>query len=42
MKNKTALICGISGQDGTYLAKFLLFKGYDAWGSSRNAQGAKF
>ena len=25
---KTALITGISGQDGAYLAKFLLDKGY--------------
>nr|WP_330205290.1 GDP-mannose 4,6-dehydratase [Cyanobacterium sp. Dongsha4] len=24
----TALICGISGQDGAYLAKLLLEKGY--------------
>ena len=28
MKNKTALIFGITGQDGSYLAKFLLKKGY--------------
>jgi GDP-D-mannose dehydratase len=27
---KTALIIGVSGQDGTYLAKLLLEKGYDA------------
>ena len=25
---KTALICGISGQDGAYLAELLLSKGY--------------
>jgi GDPmannose 4,6-dehydratase len=36
--NKTALIVGISGQDGAYLAKFLLGKGYSVWGSSRDAQ----
>ncbi|MEO9656079.1 GDP-mannose 4,6-dehydratase [Marinomonas sp.] len=39
---KKALICGISGQDGTYLAKFLLSKGYEVWGSSRDAQGSGF
>lgn len=42
MKTKTALICGISGQDGTYLAKFLLNKGYIVWGTSRDAQGSSF
>ena len=26
---KTALITGITGQDGSYLAEFLLEKGYD-------------
>lgn len=30
--SKTALITGITGQDGAYLAKFLLSKGYDVWG----------
>lgn len=35
---KRALICGISGQDGSYLAKLLLGKGYDVWGTSRDAQ----
>lgn len=40
--NKTALICGISGQDGSYLAQFLLRKGYKVWGSSRDAQGSDF
>ena len=29
---KRALICGISGQDGTYLAELLLGKGYDVVG----------
>jgi GDPmannose 4,6-dehydratase len=32
---KKALICGISGQDGAYLAKLLLEKGYDVHGTSR-------
>ena len=39
---KTALICGISGQDGTYLAQLLLNKGYNVWGTSRDAQGSNF
>ncbi|WP_443695752.1 GDP-mannose 4,6-dehydratase [Pseudomonas sp.] len=39
---KVALICGASGQDGSYLAKFLLSKGYVVWASSRDAQGASF
>jgi GDPmannose 4,6-dehydratase len=42
MSSKTALICGVSGQDGTYLAKLLLEKGYVVWGTSRDAQGASF
>jgi GDPmannose 4,6-dehydratase len=37
---KKALICGISGQDGSYLARFLLGKGYRVWGTSRDAQGS--
>lgn len=41
MKEK-ALICGISGQDGAYLANFLLHKGYEIWGSSRDAQISTF
>ena len=39
---KTALICGVSGQDGAYLAKLLLEKGYKVYGSSRDAQMANF
>ncbi len=42
MKAKRALICGISGQDGAYLAKFLLGKGYEVYGTSRDAQMATF
>ena len=30
---KTALIPGINGQDGSYLAEFLLKKGYEVWGT---------
>lgn len=39
---KRALICGISGQDGTYLAKLLLDRGYEVWGSSRDAELTPF
>ncbi|MCH7772247.1 MAG: GDP-mannose 4,6-dehydratase, partial [Bacteroidetes bacterium] len=35
---KRALICGISGQDGSYLAKLLLNTGYEVHGTSRDAQ----
>jgi GDPmannose 4,6-dehydratase len=35
---RRALICGISGQDGAYLAQLLLAKGYEVWGSSRDAE----
>jgi len=38
---KTALICGVNGQDGSYLAKLLLSKGYCVWGTSRDAQGSR-
>lgn len=34
---KTALICGISGQDGAYLAKLLIGQGYRVVGTSRDA-----
>src|SRR3984885_1316011 len=37
-----ALICGISGQDGTYLAELLLRKGYTVVGTSRDAQTSSF
>jgi GDPmannose 4,6-dehydratase len=37
-----ALICGISGQDGAYLADFLLQKGYTVIGTSRDAQTSSF
>jgi len=34
---KTALITGIRGQDGAYLAKFLLEKGYKVYGADRRS-----
>ena len=33
MGKKTALITGINGQDGSYLAEFLIEKGYEIWGT---------
>ncbi len=39
---RTALIVGISGQDGAYLAKLLLEKGYAVVGTSRDAQASRF
>ncbi|WP_062270081.1 GDP-mannose 4,6-dehydratase [Endozoicomonas arenosclerae] len=35
--NKTALITGVTGQDGSYLAEFLLKKGYEVHGIKRRA-----
>lgn len=39
---KRALIIGINGQDGSYLAKFLLNKGYEVVGTSRDAMASSF
>jgi GDPmannose 4,6-dehydratase len=39
---KRALICGVSGQDGAYLAELLLGKGYTVCGTSRDAQVSDF
>lgn len=39
---RKALICGISGQDGSYLSKLLLEKGYEVHGTSRDAQITSF
>ena len=42
MTIKKALICGISGQDGAYLAQLLLRKDYEVTGTSRDAQVSQF
>jgi GDPmannose 4,6-dehydratase len=42
MIKRTALICGVSGQDGGYLAQLLLRKNYKVWGTSRDAEGSTF
>jgi len=39
---KTALITGITGQDGSYLAEFLLDKGYEVHGTVRRSSVEKF
>jgi GDPmannose 4,6-dehydratase len=39
---RTALVCGIGGQDGAYLAAHLLALGYDVVGTSRDAQAGRF
>ncbi|NCY03577.1 MAG: GDP-mannose 4,6-dehydratase, partial [Planctomycetia bacterium] len=39
---KTALICGIGGQDGSYLAAHLLALGYTVVGTSRDAHAGRF
>jgi len=39
---KKALICGVSGQDGAYLAQLLLGKGYEVYGTSRDANVRNF
>ena len=36
-KSKVALITGITGQDGSYLAEFLLKKGYEVHGIKRRS-----
>ena len=42
LRRRTALICGISGQDGAYLARHLLGLGYRVVGTSRDAQASRF
>ena len=39
---KKALVCGVSGQDGAYIARLLLEKGYEVFGSSRDSQMSTF
>lgn len=37
-----ALICGVGGQDGAYLAQLLLSKGYEVVGTSRDSSASRF
>ena len=39
---KRALITGVSGQDGSYLARFLINKNYEVHGTSRDAENSSF
>lgn len=42
MINKTAIITGITGQDGAYLAELLLGKGYKIYGTYRRTSSVNF
>lgn len=39
---KTALVTGITGQDGAYLSQLLLEKGYRVWGAHRRSSAQNF
>ncbi|HWJ37909.1 MAG TPA: GDP-mannose 4,6-dehydratase, partial [Sphingomicrobium sp.] len=39
---KTAIITGITGQDGAYLAELLLAKGYKVYGTYRRTSSVNF
>ena len=39
---KTAIVFGITGQDGAYLSKFLIKKGYTVYGTARRGASEKF
>ena len=39
---KTAIITGITGQDGAYLAELLLSKGYEVYGTYRRTSSVNF
>ncbi|BDC39216.1 GDP-mannose 4,6-dehydratase [Paraburkholderia terrae] len=41
-QNKTAIITGITGQDGAYLAELLLDKGYTVYGTYRRTSSVNF
>lgn len=42
MKNRVALVTGITGQDGAYLAELLLSKGYIVYGAYRRTSSTNF
>lgn len=42
MSNKSAIITGITGQDGAYLAQLLLAKGYTVYGTYRRSSSVNF
>ncbi|HEY4727198.1 MAG TPA: GDP-mannose 4,6-dehydratase, partial [Actinomycetes bacterium] len=39
--SRRALITGITGQDGSYLAEYLLEQGYEVWGMVRGQENPK-
>ena len=39
---KTAVVTGITGQDGAYLAQLLLEKGYSVYGTYRRTSSVNF
>lgn len=41
-ETKVALITGVTGQDGAYLSKLLLDKGYEVWGTYRRLSTPNF
>ena len=42
MSNKVAIVTGITGQDGAYLAELLLMKGYTVYGTYRRTSSVNF
>ena len=40
--SKTAIITGITGQDGAYLAELLLSRGYNVFGTYRRTSSTNF
>ncbi|MDD5296578.1 MAG: GDP-mannose 4,6-dehydratase [Rhodocyclaceae bacterium] len=42
MKNRNAIVTGITGQDGAYLAELLLAKGYKVFGTYRRTSSVNF
>ncbi len=42
MKKRTAVVTGVTGQDGAYLAQFLLRAGYEVVGTYRRSSSASF
>ena len=42
MKNRVAIVTGVTGQDGAYLAELLLAKGYEVFGTYRRTSSVNF
>jgi GDPmannose 4,6-dehydratase len=40
--NKTAVVTGVTGQDGAYLVELLLSKGYKVFGAYRRTSNVDF